>query len=102
MVMLEYLFYCQFYLYFLGYLKEEGGLEFDSSRLRKRPFMFKIGTGQVIKGWDEGVANMQKGEIALIKIEPDYGYGAEGIDGHIPGNVVLVYEVELLKFEKNK
>lgn len=70
---------------------------FDSSYDRGQPFAFKIGKGEVIKGWDEGVMLMSLGEKALLKISSDYGYGADGAGGGvIPPNADLHFEVELL------
>ncbi len=70
---------------------------FDSSKTRGKPFQFKLGLGQVIRGWDEGVAKMSIGETAEITCEPDCAYGSDGIDGVIPPNSTLVFVVELLK-----
>jgi FK506-binding protein 1 len=72
------------------------GAKFDASRDRGRPFSFKIGIGQVIRGWDEGVAQMSLGEHATLNITSDYGYGARGAGGVIPPNADLVFDVELL------
>eukprot|EP00899_Mesostigma_viride_P014709 jgi/Mesvir1/23239/Mv09241-RA.1 len=75
------------------------GTQFDSSRDRGEPFTFKIGQGQVIKGWDEGVGLMKKGEVALITCKPEYAYGAAGSPPTIPPNSTLVFEVELLSWK---
>ncbi|KAF2068610.1 hypothetical protein CYY_010067 [Polysphondylium violaceum] len=75
------------------------GTVFDSSRKRGTPFSFKLGAGQVIKGWDEGVAQMSKGEKSKLTISPDYGYGARGAGGVIPPNATLIFEVELIDWK---
>ena len=70
------------------------GKKFDSSVDRGQPFEFVLGRGQVIKGWDEGVARLRVGDKARLTISPEMGYGAGG--GLIPPNVTLIFEVELL------
>jgi len=72
------------------------GQTFDSSRSRGTPFRFVIGKGQVIKGWDEGVAQMSIGQQATLTCSPDYAYGSRGFPGAIPPNSTLMFDVELL------
>jgi len=84
---------------YTGYLYDSSnefgfGTKFDSS-VGRGDFDVKIGIGQVIKGWDEGVVEMSLGEKAILTITPDYGYGARGFPGHIPPDSTLVFEVEL-------
>ena len=74
------------------------GTQFDSSRKRGKAFEFQLGIGQVIKGWDEGVAQMSKGQRAKLVCSPDYAYGAKGYPGLIPPNATLNFDVELLSF----
>lgn len=73
----------------------ENGDKFDSSRDRGDKFEFTLGAGQVIKGWDIGVATMKKGEKCLLKIKSDYAYGDSGSPPKIPGKATLHFEIEL-------
>ena len=72
------------------------GKEFDSSRNAGHPFEFQLGTGMVIKGWDQGVAGMQVGQLRRLTIPPDLGYGDSGAGDVIPPGATLIFDVELV------
>jgi len=74
----------------------EDGRKFDSSRDRGQPFEFVLGSGQVIRGWDEGIAQLRVGDRATLTIPAELGYGARGIPGVIPGGATLLFDVELV------
>lgn len=84
-------------VHYVGTLTDSGK-EFDSSRSRNKPFSFKLGVGNVIKGWDIGIKTMKRNEKAIFRIRSDYAYGSSGAGESIPPNATLDFEVELLSW----
>lgn len=89
-------------MHYTGWLYENSkrGRKFDSSHDRGRPFSFKLGSGMVIKGWDQGIKGMKVGGKRELIIPPALGYGSRGAGNVIPPNATLEFEVELLKVTK--
>ncbi|KAI9375052.1 FK506-binding protein 2 [Aspergillus egyptiacus] len=85
------------HMHYRGTLAADGS-EFDASYNRGQPLKFPLGTGRVIKGWDEGLLDMCVGEKRTLTIPPEYGYGNRGI-GPIPGGATLIFETELVEIE---
>jgi FKBP-type peptidyl-prolyl cis-trans isomerase len=81
-------------VHYTGWLTN--GKKFDSSLDRGKPFKFRLGAGQVIKGWDEGVSGMQVGGKRQLRIPPQLGYGSSGAGAAVPPNATLIFDVELL------
>jgi len=82
--------------------KLEDGTVFDSSVSRGDPLEFQVGVGQVIRGWDEGICQLQKGQKAILTCPPEYAYGSQGAGDAIPPNATLVFEVEVIDFKETK
>lgn len=89
-------------VHYTGWLYNDGvqGAKFDSSKDRGDPFVFSLGAGMVIRGWDEGVAGMLVGGARTLIIPAELGYGARGAGGAIPPNATLKFDVELLEVSR--
>ena len=85
-------------VHYTGWLTD--GTQFDSSRERGRAFIFRLGSGQVIQGWERGIAGMRVGGKRRLTIPPELGYGNRSVGGVIPPNSTLIFEVELMGVEK--
>jgi len=81
-------------VHFKGWLSD--GTMFENSHLRDKPFGFPLGSGQVIRGWDEGIRGMRVGGTRRLIIPPDLGYGKQGIPGHVPPDSTLTFDIQLL------
>merc|ERR1719464_2701278 len=88
-------------MHYVGTLRKDDS-KFDSSRDRDSPFEFTLGSGQVIKGWDQGLVDMCIGEVRKLTIPSDLGYGDSGSPPKIPGGATLVFEGELLDIQNRK
>lgn len=84
-------------VHYTGTLQD--GTKFDSSRDREMPFSFRLGSGMVIKGWDEGLKGMKEGGQRKLTVSPEMGYGDHGAGGVIPPKATLVFDIELLEVE---
>lgn len=83
-------------VHYTGWLDDAARTRFDSSKLHGKPFSFELGSGRVIRGWEEGVEGMRIGGVRRLTIPPDLGYGKQGAVGVIPPDATLIFEVELL------
>ncbi len=95
---------CPIVVHYTGWLfdasqDDNKGSKFDSSVDRNDPFVFNLGAGQVIQGWDQGFEGMKEGGKRTLIIPPDMGYGAAGAGGVIPPNATLVFDVELIEVQ---
>jgi hypothetical protein len=88
------------FVHYVGTLAS-GGKPFDSSRDRDEKFSFTLGRGEVIKGWDIGVASMKRGERSILTLTSDYAYGAHGAGSDIPPNATLIFDIELFDWKES-